>query len=165
MAMYTEPLGYIRRSQETLRVSTPTVLILIALGSSGWNSRISYSDLMSTPEYYEQLLALRSIDWLRGYILEGCISSAGIGSETLIRSSRVALAIYIDASSATELANLSTDLLMIMSKYVTVDRVIVPALAVFAFLLDSANSDGSLHDSFGYVDPLRLLDAVLLGHG
>ena len=120
---------------------------------------------MSTSEYYEQLLALRSIDWLRGYILEGCISSAGIGSETLIRSSRLALAIYIDACSVTELAKLYTDLLMIMNKYVTVDRVIVPALAVFAFLLDSANSYESLHDSLAYVDPLRLLGAVLLGHG
>lgn len=120
---------------------------------------------MSTPEYYEGLLALRSIDWLRGYILEGCISSAGIGSETLIRSSRVALAIYLDASSASELAKLSADLLTIMNKYVTVDRVIVPALAVFAFLLDSASSDGSFHDSFAYVDPFRLFDAVLLVHG
>lgn len=152
MAMYAEPLGYIRRSRETLLVRISTVFILILLGSSGWDSRIDNTNLLSTPEYYEGLLSLRSIDWLRGYILEGCISSAGVGSEKLIRSSRVALAIYIDTSSASELANLYADLLTIMSRYVTDDRVMVPALAVLAFLLDCANFDGPLHDSISYVD-------------
>lgn len=103
---------------------------------------------MSTPEYYEQLLALRSIDWLRGYILEGCIISAGVGSESLIRSSRTALAVYIDTLGTSELARLLADLLMILKRCVTDDRVIVPALAVIAFLLDSVRSDGPLYDSF-----------------
>lgn len=156
MAMYAEPLGYIRRSRERLRVGTWVVFILNTLGSSGWDSQINDTNLMSTPEYYEQLLALRSIDWLRGYILEGCINSAGVGSETLIRSSRVALAAHVDTSSASELTKIFADLLTIMNKHVTDDRVIVPALAVLAFLLESASSDGRLHNSFSYVDPLRL---------
>ena len=150
--MYAEPLGYIRRSRETLLVRTSTVFVLIFLGSSGWDSRIDNTNLMSTPEYYEGLLALRSIDWLRGYILEGCISSAGVGSEKLIRSSRVALSIYIDTSSASELAKLYADLLTIMSRYVTDDRVIVPALAVLAFLLDCADFDGPFYNSLSYVN-------------
>lgn len=103
---------------------------------------------MSTPDYYEQLLALRSIDWLRSSILEGCISSAGAGSESLIRSSRVALAAYVDLSSASELAKLSADLVMIINRRVTDDRLIVPTLAVVAFLCDSAASDGPLRTHF-----------------
>lgn len=138
------------------------MFISIALGSSGWDSHFDDTDLMSTPEYYEQLLALRSIDWLRGYILEGCISSAGGGSESLIRSSRVALAVYVDISSASELAKLSADLLTIISRRVTDDRLIVPALAIVAFLLDSLNPTDPLHNSFSYADPLRLLYAILL---
>lgn len=164
MAMYAGQLGYIRRFRERLGVSTWIMFILIVLGLNAWDSRIDDTNLMSMPEYYEQLLALRSIDWLRGYILEGCISSAGVGSESLVRSSRVALATYIDTLSASELARLSADLLTIISRGVSDDRIIVPALAVVAFLLDSANSDGPLHDSFSYVDPLRLLHAVLLDH-
>ena len=115
---------------------------------------------MSTTEYYKQLLALRSIDWLRGHVLEGYISSAGTGSESLICASRVALANYVDTSSASELANLSADLLTIMSRWVTDDRVIIPALAVIAFLLDTADVDGSLHSSFAYVDSLKMLSCT-----
>ena len=103
---------------------------------------------MSTPDYYEQLLALRSIDWLRSSILEGCISSAGVGSESLIRCSRIALAAYVDLSSASELAKLSADLVMIINRRVTDDRLIVPTLAVVAFLCDSAASDGPLRTHF-----------------
>lgn len=106
---------------------------------------------MSTPEYYKQLLALRSIEWLRRDVLEGCISSAGAGSEAVIRSARAALAGYVDLSSALETANLFSDLLSISKRRMTDDRFIVPAFAVFAFLLDSGAFDGPSHQTLSYV--------------
>jgi hypothetical protein len=116
---------------------------LIRLGS-----RFDDAHLVPTPEYYAQLLSLRSVDWLRVSLLEGCISAAGAGSESLMRSSRLALADYVGGSSASALGRLSADLLTIIRTRVADDRVIIPALAVVAFLFDSAGSESLVHDRF-----------------
>ena len=124
------------------------------------DSRFDDTNLMSTPEYYEQLLGLRSIDWLRSSILEGYISSAGAGSESVICSSRVALANYVDLASASEMAHLSSDLLTILSSRMPDDRVIIPALTVVAFVLDNEAPDGPGHHRLSYVHILKLLRAA-----
>jgi hypothetical protein len=116
---------------------------LIRLGS-----RFDDAHLVPPPGYYAQLLSLRAVDWLRVSLLEGCISAAGAGSEPLMRSARVALADHVGGSSASALGRLSADLLAIIRTRMADDRVIIPALAVVAFLFDSATPESLLHDSF-----------------
>lgn len=124
------------------------MMILSRVGLTRLYSHFDDPPSVSTPEYYEQLLALRSIDWLRRPILTGYVSSAGAGSESLIRSSRAALVVYVDRSSASDRTNLFADLLTILHRREADDRLVIPTLAIVAFLLHSAVSDDILGASF-----------------
>ena len=91
----------------------------------------------SSVEYFQQLLLLRSADWVRFSLLEGYVTSAGVGSESLLRASRAALVDYAEHLSITDLVALCQDLIEIIRQHIADDRLIVPALEVVAFLFDA----------------------------
>ncbi|SLM39571.1 Tubulin-specific chaperone D, C-terminal [Lasallia pustulata] len=91
----------------------------------------------STVEYYQQLLSLRSADWIRLPLLEGYVTSAGVGSESLLRASRAALVDYAEHLHIADLVALCQDLMEILRRHIADDRLIIPALEVVAFLLDA----------------------------
>ena len=88
-------------------------------------------------EYFQQLLTLCSKDWVRLSLLEGYITSAGVGSESLLRASRSALVDYAENLPASELVALCQDLLEVVRQNIANDRLIIPSLEVIAFLFDA----------------------------
>lgn len=79
-----------------------------------------------------------SAKWLSVSILKGYISSAGAGSESVVRSSRAALGEYTEKLSTADLDRFCTDIITIIRTYMSEDRIIIPALDVIAFLFDVA---------------------------
>lgn len=99
-------------------------------------------DATSTPMYFAQILSL--YPWYGCSLLEGYISPAGAGSESLLQSSRSALVSYTEQISADDLIAFCTELSIVIHKNcgngpgqsASVDRIVIPALAVFGFLFD-----------------------------
>lgn len=69
-------------------------------------------------------------------LLEGYISSAGMGSESLVQTSRKALADALNGLSDDKLVTVFTEFTIILKESISVDRVVLPLLEVFSFLLD-----------------------------
>lgn len=91
----------------------------------------------STIEYFQQLLSLYSTDWIRLSLLEGYITSAGVGSESLLRASRASLVDHAEHLSIADLVSMLEDLVEIVRQHVADDRLIISALEVVAFLFDA----------------------------
>ena len=89
-----------------------------------------------TAEYYSQLLSLWSFEWMREALLQGYVTSAGGGSESLMQTSRAALALRIEQFSSSDVIHLSKHLIVIMQKNISNDRILAPALNVLDFLFD-----------------------------
>lgn len=89
------------------------------------------------PIYFEQMLSLYSLGYLRMSLLEGYVSAAGAGSDSLLRSSRVALVSYAEQLSATDLMKFCDYLGNIIGQNLSNDRILVPALVVVGFLFDA----------------------------
>ena len=79
----------------------------------------------------------------RRALIEGCCSSAGAGSESLVKESRSALVSVLrtmpvdDQTHQYTLRGFAEDLLYVLKENYQVDRVVVPLLEVLTFLLDS----------------------------
>lgn len=113
----------------------------------------------STSAYFEQIISLSTRDyiktWVRQPLLEGFVTSAGAGSETVLRASREAFTAHVktlDEEVATrgeegKLRILCSHVVDIMPRDSTDDRLVlddrlnVPTLEFLAFLCDS----GILH--------------------
>lgn len=89
------------------------------------------------PIYFEQMLSLYSVGYLRVSLLEGYVSAAGAGSDSLLRSSRLALVLYAEQFSATDLIQFCNYLSSIVGQNLTNDRILVPTLVVIGFLFDA----------------------------
>lgn len=94
----------------------------------------------SSEPYFAQLLTLCHIPWLRPSLLQGLISSACQGTESIIRTSRAALVKFIlSNTTTTNDANLGmliyTDILNLLAQTLTNDRYALPALEILGFLL------------------------------
>ena len=83
------------------------------------------------------MLSLCSFSWLRQSLLEGYVSAAGAGSDSLLRSSRLALALYAERLSTANLMVFLDCLSCIIRQNMLNDRVLVPTLVVFGFLFDA----------------------------
>lgn len=76
-------------------------------------------------------------------ILEGYVSSAGMGSESVVQASRLALVDALDALPATAegdayaLLDVANTLVLLLKEKLAVDRVVSPLLEVIAFLFDA----------------------------
>lgn len=96
---------------------------------------------VTSPEYFEQLLELLQVDWLRPAVVQGLVTSASAGTEALINVSRFALAEYINTNDAEEQADLKgllfQELLTLLESNMEDDRYAIPTMEVIGFLLDS----------------------------
>lgn len=87
--------------------------------------------------YFRQLLSLCSLDWVKMRLLEGYLTSAGAGSESLLRSSRAALVHYAEDLEVHELVLFCKCLTSIIRESISNDRLLVPALDTLGFLFDA----------------------------
>ena len=83
------------------------------------------------------MLTLSSLDWLRFSLLEGYVSAAGAGADSLLRLSRLALVTYIEQLSTTEIVAFCDCFNGIVEQNLSNDRVLIPTLVVLGFLFDS----------------------------
>ncbi|PLB42066.1 tubulin folding cofactor D C terminal-domain-containing protein [Aspergillus candidus] len=95
---------------------------------------------VSSVDYFLQLLELQSIDWLRLPLFQGLATSAVVGAEGLVRSSRLALAYSLNNHGAPERQTVAIailkDLLVILTENLQDDRYAIPTLELIAWLLD-----------------------------
>lgn len=91
--------------------------------------------------YFLQLLSLCSHhltqDWIRKPLLGGYVTSAGAGSESLLRASRAAFVLFTEPLDLATLAIHCTYLIDLIRDNITNDRLAVPTLEFVAFLLEA----------------------------
>jgi tubulin-specific chaperone D len=113
-------------------------VILLTKEQSG--RRYEHFSQVSSSDYFLQLLKLLEVAWLRVPLLQGLITSASVGSESLVRASRSALAGYINIQSEEEQKKkfgwFIEDLVVILESNLADDRYAIPALEISSFLLD-----------------------------
>ena len=104
-------------------------------------SLISDSSQTSTIEYFLQFLSLCSEpstqDWIRMPLLEGYVTSAGAGSESLLGASRAAFTSDTELLDLAKLATICTDLTDLIRENISNDRLAVPTLEFVAFLFEA----------------------------
>lgn len=93
--------------------------------------------------------------------VEGYVGSAGMGSESVVQASRLALVERLDAlpmeNEELTLVYVANTLLDVFKANLTNDRIVLPLLEVLAFLLDSQVLQKLVESSFKYVKwPLPL---------
>ena len=86
--------------------------------------------------YFSQLLFLSTIEWVRRPLLECYITSAGIGSEAVLRASRRAIVLHLEQLPEPELLKFATDFLQVFKEGLQSERLIIPSLEVCGFLLE-----------------------------
>jgi len=91
---------------------------------------------LSTEEYFSSLILLLSLQQCREALLEGYVTSAGAGSDSVLKASRRALITYL--ASSTDQAEIATSLVNVFHQALTAqnDRIVIPLLDVFSLLLD-----------------------------
>lgn len=91
----------------------------------------------STLQYFTALLALLPLPQYREALLEGLVTSAGAGSDSVLKSARLALLSYLSSAPTEAQEDVASALLEVFSRSVAgSDRIIVPLLEVVALLLD-----------------------------
>ncbi|KAF7720318.1 Uncharacterized protein PECH_003437 [Penicillium ucsense] len=99
-----------------------------------------FSNVSST-EYFEQLLTLYSLEWLRRPLLQGFITSATAGADGLIRATRSAFIGFVVSHDPTSQQVLLTDtikdLAHVLGSNLQDDRYAIPAVDFLVFLIDS----------------------------
>ncbi|KAI9852129.1 MAG: hypothetical protein M1838_001753 [Thelocarpon superellum] len=113
------------------------------LGKAGVHARppeFSDTSRTSTYPYFRYLLSLvPTHEFLEVSVLEGIVTSAGVGSEPVLRASRAALACFADdrADQARfSVYDLGKVMTQVIRQNLHADRVLVPALETLAFLLE-----------------------------
>ena len=81
------------------------------------------------------MLKLTTIQWVRLPLLKGFVTSAGTGSESVLRASRGALAAYVSNLNQARLTEFYEALVSILRANLTTDRIAVAVLEVLGFLL------------------------------
>jgi hypothetical protein len=87
--------------------------------------------------YFRRLLSLCCLDWVRTRLLEGFLTSAGAGSESLLQSSRAALVHYVGQLEVHELVLFCKCFTGIIRGSISNERLLVPALDTLGFLFDA----------------------------
>ena len=98
-------------------------------------------------EYLTFMLNLGKRDLLLVPLIHGFVTIASVGSEMLVRNSRVALLNFLDGCSPDEVLTLRVSLAQIIQSEVPNGRLLRPGLEVFSFLLD-VNPAGQEHTPF-----------------
>ena len=83
------------------------------------------------------MLSLVPLEWVRIPLLEGLITSAGAGSESVLRSARAAICKYIMDIDDAKLKDLYDSLVKILKAKPPKERLLVPVLEVLGFLFET----------------------------
>ena len=128
-------------------------------------SLISDISQTSTIGYFLQLLYLCSQhstqEWIRKPLLEGYVTSAGAGSESLLEASRAAFISYTESLDLATLALSCRYLIELLRENISNDRVAVPTLEFIAFLLETGILQRLRDQSFAWK---RLFTEVRKAH-
>lgn len=105
------------------------------------SSKYEHFSNVSSQGYFDQLLTLYSIEWLRQPLLQGLATSATAGAEGLVRSSRSALIQFLNTREPVQrqdvLIKMLQDLSAVLHANFTDDRYAIPIIDFLAFLIDS----------------------------
>jgi len=105
------------------------------------SSKYEHFSNVSSQGYFDQLLTLYSIEWLRQPLLQGLATSATAGAEGLVRSSRSALIQFLNAQEPSQreatLLSILQDLSAVLRENLPDDRYAIPVIDFLAFLIDS----------------------------
>lgn len=110
---------------------------------------------VSSSDYFEQLLSLLSISWLRLPLFKGFMTSAGGGADSLLCGARHGLIAFLaksdlssDPASETVISasSLVSDLHVLIEENSQDDRYVVPAMEVLAFVV-AENFPSPTHSS------------------
>jgi hypothetical protein len=124
---------------------------------------IGVTDGVSSYAYFTETLKIfnpSSPYWLKVAVLEGYISSAGMGSESVVQNSRMALVDAIDQlpvtlsevnESGCSLLDIMDQLLELLKINIFTERTLIPILEVIAFLFDAQILQRLIGTSFKYV--------------
>lgn len=107
----------------------------------------------SSTAYFEQLISLNTRDcvgtWVRGPFLEGYVTSAGSGSETVLRASREAFTAHTNTLELWKLEMLCTHIVGIIREHPSDERLTLPTLEFVAFLCDTGILHRLTNEDFG----------------
>ena len=124
-----EPQTYVKHSLFKRRLTEGSISLIFDIFQT------------STVEYFLQLLSLCSHhltqNWVRKPLLEGYVTSAGAGSESLLGASRAAFTSYTEPLDLATLAIFCTYLIDIIRENISNDRLVVPTLEFVAFLFEA----------------------------
>lgn len=137
----------VRLSAERLdRVRTRSCEVLLKISASWDPSELeSYIDRsklaaysVSSKEYFQGLIPLLNHPRLKAEFLKGYVTSAGAGSDSLLKMSRTILLEYLSSVSTSPSSYVSTILITLLEVLTenTADRIVVPALEVIATVLE-----------------------------
>lgn len=96
-----------------------------------------FSDIsqVSSTLYYSELMSLFSVQWVRTPLLEGMVTSAGVGSESILCASRAAMVTAIESSPHEYFVTFWECLLDLLKRNMGLERLAVPLLEVLGFIL------------------------------
>lgn len=130
---------------------------------------IGVTDGVSSYAYFTETLKIfnpSSPYWLKVAVLEGYVSSAGMGSESVVQNSRMALVDAIDQlpmtlseanESGCSLLDIMDQLLELLKINISTERTLIPILEVIAFLFDAQILQRLIGTSFNYRSLLFLI--------
>lgn len=140
------------------------------LGSANDISAIVDIAQTSTTEYFRQLISFCDHGWIRAPLLEGFVTSAGAGSESVLQASRTAFVAYSDSCSAVALSMYCTTIIDVVHDNYSNDRLLLPAMEFLGFLFDAGVLNRLANEMFGYMKPTFLMinvattDVSIAGH-
>ena len=102
------------------------------------------------------------MSWLQQPVLQGLVTSAGSGSESVLRASRAAISRYLAGLDKDELLAMSNAFLTLLRDSYNHERLTVPILETWAFLLQTHLFDRLEQESFEYVSGLLFIMITLL---
>ena len=107
--------------------------------------------ITNTIAYFERILSLCKLEWVRLAVLEGFVTTAGGEYEDQIQVSRAALINYASRLSDSELQFFCTYLVRILRNHSKNDRLLIPAMEVISFLFEAGLTIRLEQEGFGCI--------------
>jgi hypothetical protein len=110
------------------------------------NSGASQKLETSSPAYFLHILSLFHVPWARQGLLRGFVTSAGAGSEGLLKAAREALVVLLEAFPAHRRELFLKEYVTFLGENLSNERLIVPCLDTLAFVLDTGLTSACVKD-------------------
>ncbi|KAL6719073.1 hypothetical protein ACLMJK_003308 [Lecanora helva] len=91
----------------------------------------------SSKSYFTRLLSMATLDWAAMDFLKGYVTSAGVGSESLIKTSRAAFTTYAHGLSSDELTTICVRILKLFIHNHRDERLSLPIMQFIVFLFEA----------------------------